>query len=210
MQTFISNKTQVMRDQCKNGHESALAQLRHREEEIIQEINHDITGMHDDLMQLVNDFTFVLSGKAEKDCAFGCRLLSDVKLQLRRLDETIAVISCFSGVLQQFNSMTSKVLAVEMSDLCDSNTCGTDEEMPVTLVQEGTSEIQNIRFSQKSAVGKKSHEEGDFSDEVIIKNFSTSKVSVVEDVLGYSDKRKRIFSDIDVDDVKGAQKKGGC
>ena len=201
-----------MRDQSKNGHESTLSQLRHREEEIMKEVNHDIAGMHDDLMQLVNDFTFVLSEKAEKDFAFGSSLISDVDLQLRRLNETMAVISCFSGVLQQFNSMTSKVLAVETNHDCDLNSHHAEspknERMSVTPVQIDMSEVQNIRFPQRSLVGEESNVEGDFSDEVIIKKKSPYEVSVAGDVVRNSDKRKRVYSEIDAAGVKGAQAKG--
>ena len=200
-----------MRDQSKNGHESTLSQLRHREEEIMKEVNHDIAGMHDDLMQLVNDFTFVLSEKAEKDCAFGSSLISDVNLQLRRLNETVAVISCFSGVLQQFNSMTSKVLTNHDCDLKSHNAeSPKNERMSVTPVQIDMSEVQNIRFPQRSLVGEESNVEGDFSDEVIVKKKLPCEISVAVDVVCNSDKRKRVYSEIDAAGVKCARAKGGC
>jgi len=102
-----------MHDKSSGSNESTLRNLRVRQEEIVKEINNDIAEMREDLMQLVNDFTCGLSDKTDKDFSYSSSRLSDVDLQVRRLNETIAVISSFSGIFQQFNSMTSKIFAVE-------------------------------------------------------------------------------------------------
>lgn len=206
------SKILTMRDLCIHSNESALGQLRLRQDEIAKEINDDISGMHDDLIQLVNDFTCALSEKAEKDLSFNSSLLSDVDLQLRRLNETLVVISSFSDIFRRFNSMTSKVLSVEVDDTCNSMMYyGTetleDEKATVTPAQANLC-VQTS--SHKLSEGQSSHLQRESSNESNGKRNTLSMFSIVEEALidTYSEGKKRPYSDIDVVTVKDMERKG--
>ena len=102
-----------MQDLSDRNHELTLEKLRARQEDVMKEINDDLAEMHEDLLHLVGDFTSVLSEKAEKDSSYNSNRISDIGNQVRRLNETMAVVTTFSRIFQQFNTMTTKILSFE-------------------------------------------------------------------------------------------------
>ena len=102
-----------MNDQHSDSLETQLRKFRIREAEIAKEFRDDIAEMQDDLTRIVGEFTSVLTQKTETEVTFTSSRISDVELQLRRLEETKSMISSFAGIFQQFNSMTSKILAAD-------------------------------------------------------------------------------------------------
>ena len=100
-----------MDDRHSDSLETSLRKFKIRQAEIAKEIRDDIAEMHEDLTKIVSEFTSVLTEKTEIEVTFTSCRISDIELQLRRLEETKSMISSFAGIFQQFNTMTSKILA---------------------------------------------------------------------------------------------------
>ena len=96
-----------------NSDETTLLELSERHGAIVKEINNEVAEMHDELMQLVGDFTTLLSEKTQKDINHSSSRIGDLELQIQCLNDTKAMISSFAGIFQRFNSATSKILAVD-------------------------------------------------------------------------------------------------
>ena len=106
-----------MDDQHSDSLETSLRQFKFRQTEIAKEIRDDIAEMQDDLTRIVSEFTNLLTEKTETEVTFTSCRISDVELQLRRLEETKSMISSFAGIFKQFNTMTSKILAADTSPI---------------------------------------------------------------------------------------------
>ena len=102
-----------MDDQPSDSLETSLRIFRIRQTEIEKEIRDDIAEMQDDLSRIVSEFTDVLTEKTEAEVTFTSCRISNVELQLRRLEETKSMISSFAGIFQHFNTVTSKILTTD-------------------------------------------------------------------------------------------------
>ena len=153
-----------MQDLSSDSNEAILRKLRLRQGEIVKEINNDIAELREDLMLLVNDFTCVLSEKTEKDFADNSCRLSDVDLQVRRLNETVAVISSFSGIFQQFNSMTSKIFAVDTDT--EHNSYTYEMETPGKVEKTTVSPVLKGQYDQAENNSSDGPLGGDFHHEI--------------------------------------------
>jgi hypothetical protein len=106
-----------MDDQHSDSLETSLRKFKIRQTEIAKEIRDDISEMQDDLTRIVSEFTSLLTEKTETEVTFTSCRISDVELQLRRLEETKSMISSFAGIFKQFNTMTSKILAADTNSI---------------------------------------------------------------------------------------------
>ena len=110
-----------MNDQGRGYNEMTLSKLSARREEITREMNDDILEIREDLVQLVSEFTCVMSQKTESTQNSIFSRISDVEQQIRRLNESNMTMSTFTDIFHQFNSLTSKILAIDSSMLLGSN-----------------------------------------------------------------------------------------
>jgi hypothetical protein len=110
-----------MNDHGRGCNEMTLCKLSARREEITREMRDDILEIREDLVQLVSEFTCVMSQKTEsiQNSIFG--RISDIEQQIRRLNESNMTMSTFTDIFHQFNSLTSKILAIDSSKLLGSN-----------------------------------------------------------------------------------------
>ena len=106
-----------MDDQHSDNLETSLRKFKIRQTEIAKEIRDDIAEMQDDLTRIVSEFTSLLTEKTETEITFTSCRISDVELQLRRLEETKSMISSFAGIFKQFNTITSKILAADTNPI---------------------------------------------------------------------------------------------
>lgn len=110
-----------MNDQGRGYNEITLSKLSARREEITREMSDDILEIREDLVQLVSEFTCVMSQKTESTQNSIFSRISDVEQQIRRLNESNMTMSTFTDIFHQFNSLTSKILAIDSSMLLGSN-----------------------------------------------------------------------------------------
>lgn len=101
-----------MLDMTGESRDPTLSNLYARHQEIEKENSEDIAEIHDDLTQLVCDFTSALSDRGERERETSSSPISQIETQVRRLEEGQAVISSFIGIFQQFHSLTSTILNV--------------------------------------------------------------------------------------------------
>jgi predicted nuclease with TOPRIM domain len=106
-----------MDDQHSDSLETSLRKFKIRQTEIAKEIRDDIAEMQDDLTRIVSEFTSLLTEKTETEVTFTSCRISDVELQLHRLEETKSMISSFAEIFKQFNTMTSKILAADTNPI---------------------------------------------------------------------------------------------
>lgn len=127
---------ETMNVQGRGNNEMALRKLSARREEIAREMGDDISEIREDLVQLVSEFTCVLSLNAESIQNSNFNRISDVEQQIRRLNESNMTMSTFTDILHQFNSLTSKILTIDSSMLLGSN----DIDLDSSTEREATSD----------------------------------------------------------------------
>jgi hypothetical protein len=118
VQYFIS---ETMNDLGRGYNEMTLSKLNARREEITREMSDDIQEIREDLIQLVSEFTCVISEKTESIQNLIFSRISDVEQQICRLNESNMTMSTFTDIFHQFNSLTSKILEIDSSMLLGSN-----------------------------------------------------------------------------------------
>lgn len=106
-----------MNDQGRGYNEITLSKLSARREELTREMSDDILEIREDLVQLVSEFTCVMSQKTESIQNSIFSRISDIEQQIRRLNESNMTMSTFTDIFHQFNSLTSKILAIDSSIL---------------------------------------------------------------------------------------------
>lgn len=145
-----------MDDQHSDSLETSLRKFKIRQAEIAKEIRDDIAEMHDDLTKIVSEFTSVLTEKTEIEVTFTSCRISDVELQLRRLEETKSMISSFAGIFRQFNSMTAKILAAD-SNVTYQEPFSQDKANFMTETVENGLETTQPKLYEQLRVGKSSY-----------------------------------------------------
>lgn len=145
-----------MDDRQSDSLETSLRKFKIRQAEIAKEIRDDITEMHYDLTKIVSEFTSVLTEKTEIEVTFTSCRISDIELQLRRLEETKSMISSFAGIFQQFNTMTSKILATDSNVTYQEPSSQVKASFMTETVENGLETTQPILHEQ-SRLGRSSY-----------------------------------------------------
>ena len=137
-----------MDDRHSDSFETSLRKFKIRQAEIAKEIRDDIAEMRDDLTKIVSEFTSVLTEKTEIELTFTSCRISDIELQLRRLEETKSMISSFAGIFQQFNTMTSKILAADSNVTYQESPSQVKASFMTETVENGLETTQPILHEQ--------------------------------------------------------------
>lgn len=201
-----------MNDQGRGYNEMTLSKLSARREEITREMNDDILEIREDLVQLVSEFTCVMSQKTESTQNSIFSRISDVEQQIRRLNESNMTMSTFTDIFHQFNSLTSKILAIDSSMLLGSNPVELESSIEREATTDRTTAVTPSQINRAGSTVLSPQSQDNQSIDIQSKLVSDHISVTLSDGVEVSSKstKKRNMSEMDnVKSNKSSTKSGG-
>lgn len=201
-----------MNDQGRGYNEITLSKLSARREEITREMSDDILEIREDLVQLVSEFTCVMSQKTESTQNSIFSRISDVEQQIRRLNESNMTMSTFTDIFHQFNSLTSKILAIDSSMLLGSNPVELESSIEREATTDRTTAVTPSQINRAGSTVLSPQSQDNQSIDIQSKLVSDHISVTLSDGVDVSSKstKKRNMSEMDnVKSNKSSTKSGG-
>ena len=201
-----------MNDQGRGYNEMTLSKLSARREEITREMSDDILEIREDLVQLVSEFTCVMSQKTESTQNSIFSRISDVEQQIRRLNESNMTMSTFTDIFHQFNSLTSKILAIDSSMLLGSNPVELESSIEREATTDRTTAVTPSQINRAGSTVLSPQSQDNQSIDIQSKIVSDHISVTLSDGVEVSSKstKKRNMSEMDnVKSNKSSTKSGG-
>jgi hypothetical protein len=202
----------MMNDQGTGYNEMTLSKLSARREEITREMSDDILEIREDLIQLVSEFTCVMSQKTESTQNSIFSRISDVEQQIRRLNESNMTMSTFTDIFHQFNSLTSKILAIDSSMLLGSNPVELESSIEREAATDRTTAVTPSQINRAGSTVLSPQSQDNQSIDIQSKLVSDHISVTLSDGVDVSSKstKKRNMSEMDnVKSNKSSTKSGG-